>query len=317
MYACQSSNYYGSQCTCQRRKCCCNITIPIGPTGPTGMQGNIGPTGMSSQGFTGPTGMRGNIGPTGLSMAGFTGPTGIQGPPGPGGGSTGPTGSQGLQGNIGPTGPTGFQGPLGPPGPPGGATGPTGIQGIQGFTGPTGIQGIQGFTGPTGPPGPSANSSPPPIGIQTYAGLASTPQALTLAVSPTTYCSAVFTNVSVVVTRMFVYVVQVGSGNLQLGIYTVSGTTGTLVASTNTFAPTVGLNSIALTATYTFPSTPSLYWLALCDTSNGTQVAAAASPTINGISGQPFNFTVTSTSTLPATCSTSNTATVCIWLATG
>lgn len=89
----------------------------IGPTGPTGPQGDTGPTGP--QGGTGPTGP---TGPTGLQ--GETGPTGPQGP-------TGPTGPQG---NTGPTGPQGATGPTGPQGP----TGPTGPTSPQGPTGPTG-----------------------------------------------------------------------------------------------------------------------------------------------------------------------------------
>ncbi|MFA7064083.1 MAG: collagen-like protein, partial [Bacilli bacterium] len=59
----------------------------IGPTGPTGTDGEIGPTG--------PTGTDGEIGPTG--------PTGTDGEIGP----TGPTGPTGTDGEIGATGPTG------------------------------------------------------------------------------------------------------------------------------------------------------------------------------------------------------------------
>ena len=78
---------------------------------------------LLGQAFTGPTGIQGNIGPTGLQgIQGNTGPTGIQG-------NIGPTGLIGLQGNIGPTGLQGIQG----------NTGPTGIQGNIGNTGPTGI----------------------------------------------------------------------------------------------------------------------------------------------------------------------------------
>ena len=61
-----------------------NFDIPIGPTGP---QGEIGPTGQSIIGPTGPkgeTGSQGNIGPTGP-----TGPQGEMGPTGP----MGPTGT--------------------------------------------------------------------------------------------------------------------------------------------------------------------------------------------------------------------------------
>ena len=64
--------------------------IIVGPTGPTGPQGDIGPTGP--QGDIGPTGPQGDIGPTGPQ--GDIGPTGPQGDIGP----TGP------QGDIGPTG---------------------------------------------------------------------------------------------------------------------------------------------------------------------------------------------------------------------
>ena len=67
------------------------------PTGATGSQGLIGPTGPA-----GATGSQGLIGPTGP-----TGATGSQGLIGP----TGPTGATGPQGLIGPTGPTGATGP--------------------------------------------------------------------------------------------------------------------------------------------------------------------------------------------------------------
>jgi len=81
----------------------------VGPAGPIGPQGLIGPTG--------PTGPAGSQGVTGL--AGPTGPTGPQGLAGP----TGPQGATGLTGTRGPTGPAGSnglagaQGPTGPPGP--------------------------------------------------------------------------------------------------------------------------------------------------------------------------------------------------------
>jgi hypothetical protein len=91
-----------------------------------GPQGSTGPIGI--QGATGFTGIQGPTGPTGIQ--GATGFTGIQGP-------TGPTGIQGA------TGFTGIQG----------ATGPTGIQGATGFTGQTGPSGPTGTTGPTGQQG--------------------------------------------------------------------------------------------------------------------------------------------------------------------
>jgi hypothetical protein len=104
----------------------------LGPTGPTGSQGNTGPTG--AQGNTGSTGSTGSQGNTG---------------------ATGPTGSQGNTGNTGNTGATGSQGNTG-------ATGPTGSQGNTGATGPTGSQGNTGATGSqgnTGPTGPAPNTS--------------------------------------------------------------------------------------------------------------------------------------------------------------
>jgi hypothetical protein len=96
-------------------------TIPIGPTGDTGSNGNTGPTG--STGKTGPTG---NTGPTGST--GKTGPTG----------NTGPTGSTGKTGPTGNTGPTGC-----------GITGPTGPIGFNFYIyyGETGYTGGTGFTG--------------------------------------------------------------------------------------------------------------------------------------------------------------------------
>ena len=72
--------------------------------------------------LTGPTGPQGDVGPTGAdsNVAGPTGPQGVAGPTGSQG-LIGPTGSQGSQGNpgndstvVGPTGPQGDQGPIGP-----------------------------------------------------------------------------------------------------------------------------------------------------------------------------------------------------------
>jgi hypothetical protein len=99
----------------------------LGPTGPTGPQGDTGPTGP--QGDTGPTGPQGDTGPTGPQ------------------GDTGPTGPQG---DTGPTGPTGYTGPTGPQGD----TGPTGLTGDTGPTGPTGATGV---TGPQGQPDTDGN----------------------------------------------------------------------------------------------------------------------------------------------------------------
>jgi hypothetical protein len=103
----------------------------IGPTGPTGPQGDTGPTGP--QGDTGPTGPSG-------SDSTVVGPSGPQG-------ETGPTGPTGPQGDTGPIGPQGDTGPSGPTGP-------------QGDTGPTGPQGETGPTGPTGPSGPQGDTDP-------------------------------------------------------------------------------------------------------------------------------------------------------------
>lgn len=92
--------------------------IPI-MFGPTGAQGDPGPTGFGATGPTGPTGQTGHSGNTG-----GTGPTGL--------------GSTGSPGGTGPTG--------------AGHTGPTGL----GQTGPTGF-GDTGPSGPTGPTGASLN----------------------------------------------------------------------------------------------------------------------------------------------------------------
>ena len=73
--------------------------------GPTGPQGDIGPTG--------PTGPQGDIGPQGIQgVTGPTGPTGPQGDIGPQG-VKGDTGEQGPRGDIGPQGPTGVKGDKG------------------------------------------------------------------------------------------------------------------------------------------------------------------------------------------------------------
>ena len=153
----------------------------LGPTGPTGPQGNIGPPGIigptgtsGSTGSSGPTGPTGHQGDMGLAgPTGPTGPTGNAGPTGPQGnvgpaGPTGPTGITGANGPTGPTGVTGANGPTGPTGPTGtaGAGGPTGPTGtastIAGPTGPTGTAGPTGpgvgATGPTGPTGPTGTT---------------------------------------------------------------------------------------------------------------------------------------------------------------
>jgi len=150
-------------------------TIAVGPTGPTGADGSIGPIGN-----TGPTGADGSAGSDGV-----TGPTGADGSAGSDGvtGPTGPTGADGSAGSdgvTGPTGPTGADGTsvgytAGNTAPSGSATGDfwyendTGlyyanvfdgstlawlqVSGRPGNTGPTGdagSQGIQGVTGNTG-----------------------------------------------------------------------------------------------------------------------------------------------------------------------
>ena len=89
----------------------------VGPTGPRGSQGNVGPTGAK-----GDKGNTGNVGPTGAK--GDKGNTG----------NTGPTGAKG---NTGPVGPTGAKGSTGP-------KGPTGTTGARGATGPTGAKGADG-----------------------------------------------------------------------------------------------------------------------------------------------------------------------------
>ena len=134
--------------------------IPMGPTGPTGPQGEQGPTGP--QGDQGPTGPQGELGPTGpQGELGPTGPQGELGPTGPQGeqGPTGPQGEQGPtgpQGEQGPTGPQGEQGPTGPQG----EQGPTGPQGELGPTGPQGEQGPTGPQGELGPTGPQGEQGP-------------------------------------------------------------------------------------------------------------------------------------------------------------
>ena len=100
-------------------------TIPVGPQGEPGPQGEVGPAGP--QGDQGPQGETGPAGPKG-----DTGDQGPQGDAGP----AGPKGDTGDQGQIGPTGPKGDQGP-------------------QGDAGPAGPKGDTGAMGPEGPAGPS------------------------------------------------------------------------------------------------------------------------------------------------------------------
>ena len=117
----------------------------VGPTGPTGSQGDIGP--------------QGDVGPQGV--VGDTGPQGVQGVQG----VTGGIGSQGVQGVTGPTGQQGIQGIQGDQGIQGvqGDTGPQGVQGDTGLQGVIGDIGPQGDTGPTGSPGTFAVSEIEPI----------------------------------------------------------------------------------------------------------------------------------------------------------
>ena len=100
--------------------------IPINQPGPGPIGSNSGETGA-----TGPRGISGKPGATGMGTTGATGPTGA--------GTTGATGPTGV-GTTGATGPTGVGTT--------GATGPTGV-GTTGATGPTGV-GTTGATGPTG-----------------------------------------------------------------------------------------------------------------------------------------------------------------------
>ncbi len=103
----------------------------IGPTGPTGVTGDIGLTGA-----TGPTGVTGDIG-----LTGATGPTGVTGDIGATG-ATGPTGVTGDIGLTGATGPTGVTGDIGATG----ATGPTGPTGADGALNAWSLTGNAGTT---------------------------------------------------------------------------------------------------------------------------------------------------------------------------
>ncbi len=95
------------------KKKCCKIYVkaPIGPTGPTGLQGETGdkgPTGLpgsaTNTGAPGPTGITGATGPNGnIGPTGDVGPSGVTGPIG----SIGSTGPAGTASNTGATGPTG------------------------------------------------------------------------------------------------------------------------------------------------------------------------------------------------------------------
>jgi hypothetical protein len=138
--------------------------LNVGPTGPAGLQGLVGPRGstgpsgyMGLDGTTGATGLRGATG-----VSGLMGPTGLRGVKGDVGdmgatglagyaGSDGATGATGAVGPFGETGPTGVTGPIGPTG----AVGPTGVTGDRGSTGPTGVTGQTGSTGAQGVTGPT------------------------------------------------------------------------------------------------------------------------------------------------------------------
>jgi hypothetical protein len=137
------------------------IAAKDGPQGPTGAQGNQGPTGLQ-----GTTGSQGNQGPTGAQ--GDTGSQGNQGPTGAQG-NQGPTGLQGTTGFQGNQGPTGIQGTTGPQGNQGdtgiqGTTGPQGNQGPTGIQGTNGTVGTQGNQGPTGLQGTTGSNA----GITSY-----------------------------------------------------------------------------------------------------------------------------------------------------
>ncbi|MEZ4737374.1 MAG: hypothetical protein R3E79_60635 [Caldilineaceae bacterium] len=163
--------------------------MPVGPPGPQGAQGDVGPQGLTGpQGEQGEPGPQGQQGPAGLACWDRNG----NGKPDPqedqnGDGKydaldcVGPTGPPGVVGPAGPTGPTGLMGPVGPQGPQGlpgekgepGPQGPQGDSGLQGPLGPQGEQGEPGLPGPAGPSGPKGDTGPQgPEGPQGQSGLA-------------------------------------------------------------------------------------------------------------------------------------------------
>ena len=134
------------------------ITVGSTTTGAPGTQAQVTNTGNQNAAifnFTIPQGPKGDTGPQGeQGVKGDTGPQGIPGPQGDPGpeGPQGPQGKPGPQGDPGEQGPKGDTGPQGPQGDPGeqGPKGDTGPQGPKGDTGPKGPQGEPGETGPAG-----------------------------------------------------------------------------------------------------------------------------------------------------------------------
>ena len=134
----------------------------VGTQGATGLQGPVGNTGASIQGATG-IGTQGETGPVGSTGASIVGATGVgtQGETGIGTqGATGVAGSDGMTGVAGDVGQTGVAGDVGQTGVAGdvGQTG-VGVQGATGasIVGATGAS-IVGATGPVGATGVSYNT---------------------------------------------------------------------------------------------------------------------------------------------------------------
>ena len=161
-------------------------------------------------GSTGPAGATGPTGPTGAAstVAGPTGPIGATGTAG----VAGATGPAGVAGATGPAGVAGATGPAGVAGATGtaGVAGATGPAGVAGATGPAGVAGATGSAGPagaTGPTGPSVTYASP-------LGLSGGTVSLTGASGTVNYGT--------------------GTGSA----YTAAGTSGQVLISNGTGAPT-------------------------------------------------------------------------------
>ncbi len=236
------------------------LTLPwlgtgeVGFTGPIGLGGSSGPTGL---GATGNTGEVGSSGPTGLGASGPTGQVGTSGPTGLG--ATGNTGSVGFTGPTG-LGATGNTGEVGASGPTGlGATGNTGSVGFTGptglgATGPTGMTGMTGITGPIGPTGPTILTRTV-INTSTYT-LASTDVLAAVTYTTTGNCTLTLPVANTLSSGKSFYIVDEGGNALQNNITvntdggdTLNGDTGLIL---NQNYESIGIYTDATTSWFIF-----------------------------------------------------------------
>jgi hypothetical protein len=195
--------------------------------------------------FPGPKGEKGEKGDAG----GPTGPTGPIGPAGPEG-PQGPQGLQGTQGNPGAQGATGIEGPAGARGATGftGATGAAGTNGTNGSTGATGAtgaagtNGTNGATGPTGATGAAGTTDPTNVwlALNGAANVIDTMPRLNITTIPQNSVSRVYLTMftpmfNQTISNLIMFTSNTTNPTLtlsKLGLFTVSGTTVTLVAET-------------------------------------------------------------------------------------